>query len=108
MRTTKEVEEKNLDEIVLYEGSLEELNSRDPSRQYVFAEDRDHFRSEFYEKWNTKEADEGARRALCFYGYDGMVKVKKVEDTLEMSWGQSSSVAIEGMPIIIKPKEEQK
>ena len=60
---------KNLDEIVLYHGSLAELNSRDPNMQYRFADELS-FTSDYHDNYHS------IRKELLDKGYDGIVNRK--------------------------------
>ena len=77
-------------EIVLYHGSLEELNSRDPSKQFKFARELEFFsqpKERYDGRWREYVAND-----LRKQGYNGLVNVRQS--------CFSSYVMLEGTPII--------
>ena len=74
-------------EVVLYHGSLAELNSRNPNRQYEFARDLSfmHVKGAFDES-----LEDGMRKS----GYDGLVNFTETGETGERT--------TQGTPIVRK------
>ena len=97
----EESQRKALEEIVLYNGSLEELNSRDLNKQYTFAKEP-YFMSEFYEdKPGTSRL---FSNILAEKNYAGLVNMRTITsdiDDSDKSW-KARFVAIEGTPIVRK------
>jgi hypothetical protein len=57
--------DKNVEEIVLYHGSLAELNSRDPNKQYRFVDTRSYVTRLYL----GNESLEGIKRELSEKGF---------------------------------------
>lgn len=99
---------RSLDDIVLYHGSLEELNSRDPDKQYRFAPLTEFISSEY--RANTyingggfiedllSEAREQIIKEIFNKDFDGLVNAKTI---LYGKYTDSSTMMrIEGTPVI--------
>lgn len=89
--------DKRIDDIVLYHGSLAELNSRDPGRQYRFAEDLEFVSRALRYRENLSEMYDLFREELREKGYDGLVNktLLVTGDTLYLC-----KIVVEGTPIV--------
>ena len=86
--------EKSLENIILYNGSLIELNSRDPNIKYGFG---DSLRLTIeIGGGDIEEAFEKAKADIKSMGYDGLVN----ERTTANSYPNVSLYIIEGTPIV--------
>jgi hypothetical protein len=65
-------QETQREEIVLYHGSLEELNSRGKDKQYKFA-NKHRFS---YDDWSWRRDEEILKQVLAEEGYDGLVNMR--------------------------------
>jgi len=65
-------QETQREEIVLYHGSLEELNSRDQDKRYKFA-NKHRFS---YDDWSWRRDGETLKQALAEKGYAGLVNMR--------------------------------
>ncbi len=104
---------KNIGKVVLYHGSLKELNSRDKRKQYTFASDlsfiskgyKDPYKaepnSEFDMINNFKDAKAigNVLKEIQKKGYDGLVNVRSL---LYNDHTNIIRMAIEGTPIILE------
>lgn len=92
-------EEKNLDEIILYHGSLAELNERlkakGDSGRFNFADEL-WFLSEFPLSYSQREVITECKRQIVVRGYDGLVNMR----TLVYPEPRVITYAIEGTPIV--------
>lgn len=92
--------ERKVENVVLYHGSLAELNSRDPNRQYTFA-DRLSFRHGPDNFLYHNIFFEGLIEKLREKGYAGIVN-RKTSHSVENSrnGGGVASLMVEGTPIV--------
>ncbi len=86
-----------MSKIILYHGSLEQLNSRSPDEQYESAEELS-FCSEY--TYSSREDDVGElEKEIQNKGFDGIVDLKyKPERTV----GHRAFFNVEGTPIVKK------
>jgi len=96
-------EEKNLDEIVLYHGSLAELNERLQNKGYEarfdFADELN-FITQTYLVYESKKNWLQAKRELLEKGYDGIVNMRTVVFAAPADARYNLEYAIEGTPIV--------
>ena len=87
-------EEKNLDDVVLYHGTLEELNRRNPpERQYEFVPDVYSF--------ITHSDPESFKSKVLERGFDGLVNRKTSLSYIGDAYHSESRYLLEGTPIML-------
>lgn len=97
--------DKGIEDIFLYHGSLDELNSRDPAKQYKFAEELEFFSLHSITgnirmvdvkvgNWYNQKIKEELRRR----GYDGLVNKNLL--VISSDGANYSIITAEGTPIV--------
>ena len=89
-------EEKNLDDVVLYHGSLAELNERS-EQQHEFADSISYI-SNLHFTDDAMSWDKKIKKELIETGYDGLVNRRTISEFCRNGF----SCAIEGTPIVKK------
>ncbi len=92
---------RDLEDIIIYHGSLAELNSRNPDKQYQFAEEL-FFISEAqpeYSDYLTKSYKEIIKEELVRKKYNGLVNAR----TMAIAGIRLDKYRIEGTPILKCP-----
>ncbi|MBI2449277.1 hypothetical protein HYV49_03185 [Candidatus Pacearchaeota archaeon] len=86
--------DKKIEDIVLYHGSLAELNSRDSEKQYRFAE------ALFFIS-DKVDRNKQLKEQLSTIGYDGLVNMKTSIVSIHFVLsGESTYYRVEGTPIL--------
>ena len=88
--------DQEVEEIVLYHGSLDELNSRNPDRQYRLA-DQESFVHECSNHTNYRDSCEVTRSLLRKEGHDGIVN-RRTSHSIRSD--HFVKYLIEGTPIV--------
>ena len=90
----KNIETEYLDDIVLYHGSLTELNSRDPTKQYTFAKGESLI-LDFSTKTSPDNVENLAKAVIKGRGCDGLVNKR-----ISCFSAKEDRCIIEGTPIV--------
>jgi len=86
--------------LILYHGSLQELNSRNPNEQYKFGE-HPFFNSEFYPYTNFSLWASQIAEKLHSKGYDGLVNRRTIfRDVFSLEALPQLHAAVEGTPVM--------
>ena len=87
-------------EIVLYNGSLNELNSRDDNVQYSFVTEREFVSNVYRIKYdNSTTIERKVKDELRNLEYDGVVNKRTIIFARNMLWEIPAEGIIEGTPI---------
>jgi hypothetical protein len=90
-------ENYDLDEVVLYHGSLEELNSRDSDKQYRFTKNNSYISSNYVDETLIRDIS----NEILKLGFSGIVNARTISKTdIRENLISYTTYRMEGTPIV--------